>query len=291
MLLLQMIVDGIISGCAIGAVSITFSYVYSTTGVFHVAHAGIYTLGSYVAWYLVEKHVPFFIALALAMAVCAAVGAFLQKSIYEPLLKRKASPLVMLIASLGALAVLQNAISIAFTPDLLWFNVGWRLHMADIGPIHISYPQVWTGVLCFLVLIGLLLFSSRTLLGQRIRAVASNPHLAEITRLKPYRVYIYVLAIASALVCVPAAVVGLDQNIQPYTSVNVLLVAVIAMIAGGIGSLPGAFIMSIVIQVLQNFILLWVPGRWSIAFVFILFIAFILIKPSGLFRTRLQRAS
>lgn len=292
MLLLQLLVDGVVSGCAVGVVAITFAYVYATTGVFHVAHAGIFTLGGYVAWWLSGLGLPFPLALAGAVAISAAVGAALQKSIYETLIKRRATPLVQLIASLGLLAILQNLVALLFTPNLLQFDaVPWRLTMTALGPIHLSIPQIATVISSVVILAGLILFSTRTILGKRIRAVSSNRALAEITRLRPFDVYVVVVAIASGLVAVPSIFIGVDQAMQPYTSVLVLLTAVIAVIAGGIGSLPGAFIISVVLAVLQNLVLALMPGRWSIAFTFILFIVFILIKPTGLFQTRLKRAS
>lgn len=292
MLLLQLLVDGVVSGCAVGVVAITFAYVYATTGVFHVAHAGLFTLGGYIAWWLSGMGAGFPLALAGAIVVCAAVGAAMQKAIYETLMKRRASPLVQLIASLGLLAILQNLVAMAFTPNMLQFEaVPWRLSMTTLGPVHLSVPQIATLVSSLVILAGLILFSTRTILGKRIRAVSSNRALAEITRLRPFDVYVVVVAIASGLVAVPSVMVGVDQAMQPYTSVLVLLTAVIAVIAGGIGSLPGAFIISVVLAVLQNLVLALVPGRWSIAFTFVLFIVFIPIMPTGLFRTRLKRAS
>ena len=94
-----------------------------------------------------------------------------------------------------------------------------------------------------------MLFAHRTILGKRIRAVASNPMLADITRLQPQTVYIYVIAIASALVCLPGILVPLDLGLQPYNGVTPLLTATIAMIAGGVGSITGAFVLSVAIAV------------------------------------------
>ncbi|MEJ8570086.1 branched-chain amino acid ABC transporter permease [Microbaculum marinum] len=291
MLLLQILADGFVTGCAVGVVAITFAYVYSTTGVFHVAHAGVYTFGAYVAWYLLQQGLPFLPAAAISILSCAAVGALIQKYVYETLARRHASPLVMLIAALGLLAVLQNIVAMAFSPNILQFDLPWRLEMAMVGTVFLSYPQIAVVVTSLLILAGLMWFSSSTLLGQRIRAVASNPSLAEVTRLRPNRVFVIVLAIASGLVAVPAILTGVDQAIQPYTSILVLLSAVIAVIAGGIGSLIGAFVLAIVISMVLNVSILYLPGRWSLAFTYTIFIAFILIKPTGLFRTRVQRAS
>jgi branched-chain amino acid transport system permease protein len=133
------------------------------------------------------------------------------------------------------------------------------------------------------------LFSRHTRLGKRIRAVASNPQLAEITRLAPRAVYVYVMAIASAVVALSGILTGVDQALQPYNSVLVLLTAVVAVIAGGIGSLSGAFVMGVALTVLQNVALVVIPGRWTIAAVFLVFIAFILLRPEGLFRGKFSR--
>ena len=58
-LILQLVLDGIVHGCALGLIAMTFSYIYVTTGIFHVAHAGILTLGGYLAWYFTGVGVPF----------------------------------------------------------------------------------------------------------------------------------------------------------------------------------------------------------------------------------------
>ena len=89
------------------------------------------------------------------------------------------------------------------------------------------------------------------------------------------------MAIASAVVALSGILTGVDQALQPYNSVLVLLTAVVAVIAGGIGSLSGAFVMGIALTVLQSIALVLIPGRWSIAAVFLVFIAFILLRPEA----------
>jgi len=290
MLYLQLLVDGVVTGCAIGVVSMSFSYFYATTGIFHVAHAGIYTLSGYLGWWLVAQGAPFAVALPLAVVAAAGFGYLTQRLLYQTLEDSGATPLVMMIASIGLLTVLQNAVAIVFSPNIVQFDLPWRLAHATLGPVTLSYPQVILGVLSVAIFAGLLVFSRRTAAGKRIRAVASNRELAEITRLGPKRVFAQVLAITSGIVAVPGVLVGVDQALQPYTSLVVLLTAVVAMIAGGIGSLAGAFGMSIVLAVVQSMSVAFMPGRWSVAAVFAIFILFILLKPQGLFRSRFSRA-
>ncbi len=283
MLTLHLLVNGLVTGCALGMVAISFSLVYSTTRIFHVAHAGVYTLGGYVAWSAVSHGAPALLALLLAMAGATLLGAVIQHFLYRTLERRHATHLVVLIASLGALAVIQNLIAAAYSPDILQFPLPWAGRTVSLGGVALTAPQVLTLLVGVLAYLGMMWFAHRTLLGKRIRAVASNPFLAEITRLKPADVHLIVMLIASAIVCLPGILVPLDLGLQPYGGITVLLTATIAMIAGGVGSITGAFLLSLVIAVVQNLSLLFIPGEWSIGVTFFIFVIFMLFRPRGLF--------
>jgi branched-chain amino acid transport system permease protein len=283
MLALQLLASGLVTGCALGVVAISFSLVYATTKIFHVAHAGIYTLGGYIAWAMVVHGAPLLLAVLVSIAACAALGAFIQFALYARLESRRATHLVILIASLGVLAVIQNVVAAVFTPNILQFPLPWSSQVLPLGPVRLTYTQLLTILISVAAYAGTMLFAHGTILGKRIRAVASNPMLADITRLQPRMVYIYVIAIASALVCLPGILVPLDLGLQPYNGVTPLLTATIAMIAGGVGSITGAVLLSLVIAVVQNLSLLVIPGEWSIGITFFIFVIFMLFRPRGLF--------
>src|SRR3984957_1458674 len=283
MLPLQLFVNGLVTGCALGVVAISFSLVYATTKIFHVAHAGIYMLGGYIAWAMVVHGAPLLLAVLVSIAACAALGAFIQFALYARLESRRATHLVILIASLGVLAVIQNVVAAVFTPNILQFPLPWSSQVLPLGSVRLTYTQLLTILISVAAYAGTMLFAHGTILGKRIRAVASNPMLADITRLQPQTVYIYVIAIASALVCLPGILVPLDLGLQPYNGVTPLLTATIAMIAGGVGSITGAFVLSIAIAVVQNLSLLVMPGEWSIGVTFFIFVIFMLFRPTGLF--------
>ncbi len=283
MLALQLLLNGLITGCALGVVAVSFALVYATTKIFHVAHAGVYTLGGYVAWSLAMRGVPDPLALIGAMAACTVLGALIQHQLYGRLERRGATHLGILIASLGALAVIQNVIAAVYSPNILQFPSAWAARTFVLGALRLSAAQLATLGMSLIAVAFLLWFARATLLGKRIRAVASNPFLAEITRLQPRIVHVYVVAIASAMVCLPGVLVPFDYGLQPYGGVTPLLTATIAMIAGGIGSLVGAFALSVAIVVLQNLSLLVMPGEWSIGVTFGIFVVFMLFRPRGLF--------
>jgi branched-chain amino acid transport system permease protein len=284
MLALQLLCNGLATGCALGVVAVTFSLVYSTTKLFHVAHAGVFTLGGYLAWSLTTHGVPFIVAFLVAIAACALTGAAIQSWLYARLERRHATHLVILIASLGVLAVMQNIIAAVYSPNILQFSLPWALEVvAGGGRIRLTVIQMLIVAASLASYAGLMWFAHRTILGKQMRAVASNPFLAEITRLRPRRVHVYVMAIASAVVAVPGVLVPVDLGLQPYNGVTPLLTATIAMIAGGVGSITGAFVLAIAIAELQNLSLLMMPGEWSIGITFFIFVIFMLFRPTGLF--------
>jgi branched-chain amino acid transport system permease protein len=276
--------NGIVTGCALGIVAVSFSFIYATTRIFHVAHAGVYTTGGYIAWSMLQHGFPPVVAFLVAIAACTALGALIQGLLYARLERRRATHLVVLIASLGTLAVIQNIVAAVYTANILQFDLPWGSEVFRLGGnVRLTMTQILTVLISLAAYAGVMGFSHGTILGKQIRAVASNPFLAEITRLQPRRVHIYVVAIASALVCLPGILVPLDFGLQPYNGITPLLTATIAMIAGGVGSITGAFVLAIVIAELQNMSLLFIPGEWSIGVTFFIFVIFMLFRPTGLF--------
>jgi len=283
MLALQLLINGLVTGSALGVVAVSFSLVFSTAKIFHVAHAGVYTMAGYLAWTLTTRGVPSLLALVFVVLICAAVGALIEHQLYDRLKQRNATHLVILIASIGLLAVMQNTISAVYTPNILQFPLPWASEVVSLGNIRLTWSQILTVGLSLLAYAAIVFVANRTILGKRIRAVASNPFLAEITRLEPRKVYVHVIAIASALVALPGVMVPLDLGLQPYGGLTPLLTATIAMIAGGVGSLHGAYILAIAIALMQNLCLLVIPGEWSIGVTFFIFVFFMLFRPTGLF--------
>jgi branched-chain amino acid transport system permease protein len=220
----------------------------------------------------------------IAIAICAVAGVVIQTQLYNRLADRRATPLVVLVASLGALAIIQNAIAMTYTTNILQFPLGWNHTAIGVGnsSIRLSYPQILTLLVGAALFLGTICFARYTVLGKRIRAVASNPFLADITRLRPRQTYSYVMAISSATVGVCGILAGLDFGLQPYSGTLPLMTATVAVFAGGIGSTLGAFVVAIILSVIQNLALLVMPGEWGVAIAFGVFIIFMIVLPTGL---------
>src|SRR6185437_15084348 len=133
MLALQLACNGIVTGCALGIVAVSFSFIYATTKIFHVAHAGVYTLGGYLAWSLIGHGLSAPVAFLISIAICTALGALIQELLYAKLEQRRATHLVVLIASLGALAVIQNIVAAVYSANILRFELPWGAQVIHLG--------------------------------------------------------------------------------------------------------------------------------------------------------------
>src|ERR1700749_4871831 len=157
MLAFQLLFNGIVTGCALGIVAVSFSFVYATTKIFHVAHAGVYTTGGYVAWTMLDHGFPTAVAFATAILACTALGALIQSGLYARLERRRATHLVVLIASLGTLAVIQNIIAAVYTPNILQFPLQWSSRMVSVGVVRMNYTQLLTIVISLVAYVGTML--------------------------------------------------------------------------------------------------------------------------------------
>lgn len=286
MLAIQLLINGLVIGCLQGVVAASFALVYATTGVFHIAHAGVFLTGAYALWACDQAGLPLPLGLAIAIAVAALVGMAIQWVIYRRLRQDGATPLVVMIASLGALAVIDNFIAGIFTADTLFYSYEWTKQAVRIGSVTITNNQILSILVSLAVVAGLASLLSFTSLGRKIRAVASNPQMAEIGRLRPQRIYLYVYGIASAAAAIAGIMIAADFGLRPYTGMTYLLTASIAMIAAGIGRISGAFAIAVIIAVLQQFSLLFMPAQYGFALTFALFIALIILRPRGLFGSK-----
>jgi branched-chain amino acid transport system permease protein len=280
----QLLANGLVMGCVSGMIALSFSLIYATTGVLHIAHAGVLSLSAYVLWFLLSKvGLGGWIAVPATLAAGALAGAAIQGLLYGPLGRRGAPPLVLMIASLGLLAVMDNLTAAVFSADTLFYPEGWGKRIVSIGSVILTYTQL------LMLACGLLMLAAGhwvlkgSDLGRKIRAVAANPLMAEIGRLRPQRVYLVVYAIASAAVSVPGMLLGADVGIRPYTGTTYVLVAAIAMIAAGVGNIPGAFVVAMVLGIFQNAARMWLAGPWSFALTFLLFVALMVVRPRGVF--------
>jgi len=283
----QLLVSALVVGAIQAMIAISFALIYSVSGIFHIAHAGVFAVGAYMTWWLLAwAGLPAPLAIAAAVAIAALLGGAIYWLIYRNLVKWGSPHLVIMITALGLLAVLDNGMALIFSTNTLFYPIEWGRGIVAAAGIRITYLQISVVVTSLLLLAVYSVLLSRTPLGRRIRAVSSNPLMAQLGRLAPERVYLYVFMIASGTVGIAGLLLAADVGIRPYAGMQYFLTAAVAVIAAGVGRVTGAFVVAIAISLIQNFSLIFVQGQWAVVVTFLVFLVAMLFFPQGIFYRR-----
>lgn len=283
---LQLFVDGLAQGARIALVAVGFSLIYGVTRTLHLAHGAIITLAAYLVWWMTaEVQSGLVLAFLAAAVVVMALGAVHDVFLYRRIRRMTSSGFTIVVASLGTGIVIQNLAGVLFgfdTKDMRAATVGQATAGLRLGPVVVPTTDLMTlGVtLLLFALLGGLLVGTRT--GKQLRAVQDNPQLARVIGIRSPRVYTLTFAIGS-LISMPAAFfIGLSGGLNTTIGFDAMLLALIVVFAGGIGSLLGTLLASFGVGLLQTMSLLVVDSRWEATVTFAILLLLVTLRPRGL---------
>jgi len=290
-LFLQLAATGIVVGSLYVLCAIGWGLIYGTTLHFHVAHGAVFTLAAYYA-YAAQKflHLPLAVAVLVAIAAASLSGVLMDFLVYQPLERRGAIRTTLFIASLGLLTLIENVLAIVFSPDPLRLDIGWLGNAVQLGPVFLTrlhLVSVATAILGFLALMAFLKYS---LWGRAIRAVSSSPEMARTVGIDLKRVHLLTYAVGSAISAPAGILLAMDVGAEPYRGTTFVLLASVAVIMGGIGSIPGAAMGALFLALLENLGVWKIPSEWQSTISFGVFLVFIVVRPRGFFGRKVQSA-
>lgn len=291
-MLIDILINSIILACIYLIIGFSFEIIYVLNRFFHFAHAVVFTSGAYFTFLFSQLlGLSFYISIPLAVLCSCFLGCLIELSIYKPLRKKKSSSLVLLLASLGIYIVLQNVISVVFGDDTksirTWPVVeGLNAFGARITPVQIII--IVSSIFLLLLTSSFLRFSKT---GRAMRAVANDPELANISGINSNKVILTSFAIGSAIAGIAGILVSLDVDMTPTMGMNALMMGVVAMIVGGVGSIWGIVLGSLLLALAQNLGVWYISSQWQDAIAFAILLIFLLFKPEGFFGKKLKKAN
>ncbi len=279
----QLLINGLIAGAIYALVASGFALIYSTCKFVHFAHGSTVAVASYILYSLFNKlGLNFWLAIILTIIFASIFGWLINKIVYQPLRKRKASNVILLIASVGLLILIESLLLLIFGADVKTIGFikiakGLEFFGAIITPL-----QIIIIIVSIILLILLFLFMRKSRLGKAMRAVADNKDVAEIVGISAKKIYTWSFVIGSAIAGVAGILVGLEQNLEPMMGTNLMIKGFTGAIIGGIGSVPGAVLGSFLLGLVENFGIWWLPSGYKDAIAFVLLFIFLLFRPQGI---------
>jgi branched-chain amino acid transport system permease protein len=282
----QLIVNSIIAGSIYAMVVLGFNLVFGTTKFFNMAHGVMAAVGGYTVFYLTRSwDLGLLPSIVIAVVVAGLLGSLLDLIVYRPLRRRKASNMVMLVASLGAFTLIQALIAMIFTSQFhaLSQNIGTQTTYNIAGGI-ITQIQVIILICGLVIMAGLILLLKFTMFGKAIKAISDDEEVAKIVGINTDRIISRVFFIGSAIAGLAGILVGLDTGIEPIMGLPLLLKGIIAAIVGGIGNIYAGVLGAFLLGFIENFGIWKISGEWKDAIAFGLLILFLIFRPQGLIK-------
>jgi branched-chain amino acid transport system permease protein len=298
--LLQLLANGLVFSCIIILGSIGLSLVYSIADFANFAHGDTMTVGAFGALVgagffadvlpgagvvLFELPVSLYLGLAFGMAIAAVVAVLTERFIYRPL--SNAGSIELLITSIGVALAYRAIVQIGFGSGIKSYeisrqgSVGW---LRDAIGVALTPRDFVIVAITLALVVGLHVLLQYTTLGRKMRATADNPNLARVSGIRTDEVIYAMWIIGGALAAAGGVFLGIDTLVQPRMGFDILLIVFAAVILGGIGSIYGAMLGGLVIGMTIELTpaIPLVPIEYSSALAFVLMVAILLVRPSGI---------
>ncbi len=289
-LFLQQVVNGLRVGSVYALIALGYTMVYGIIRLINFAHGDFIMVGAYTLFFtvplMIAAGMPAWLAVVLAVAVCAVVGVLVEKLAYKPV-RSRGNRMSALITAIAMSLFLEN-----FAQTLFGANpkqVGTIFNLPTI--MGISGNTFLTILIGVVVMVGLSLYVKYTKTGQAMRAVSEDKSASLLMGININRIIALTFAIGSGL----AAIASLMYIAQYNQVTNLMgymlgLKAFIAAVLGGIGIIPGAMLGGLVIGIVESLSKAYispltggvVTSAFSDAIVFGILIIVLLVKPTGI---------
>jgi branched-subunit amino acid ABC-type transport system permease component len=279
--LLAQALNGLSYGVLLFLLSVGLTLIFGMLDVVNLAHGSFYMLGAYAGLTTLAVTGNFWLALLVAPAAVGVVGALMERVVLRPLYPR--GPLDQVLLTFGF---------IYFFEDLVKWIWGGRIR--SIAPPDLfsgsvplfggRFPTYRLFVIAFglAMAVVLWLLIERTRLGAVIRAGVYDAEMTGAMGINTPLVFTGVFAFGAALGGLSGVIAGPIQSAQPPMGASILVPALIVVVVGGLGSLKGSLVGSLLIGQAETFGKVWLPGV-SMAMIYVVMAAVVLLRPQGLF--------
>lgn len=283
-MVIQQVINGLSLGSVYALIAVGYSLVYSILLFSNFAHGGFLVIGGYICYFALRAGGMNIWLASLAAIIGAGISAVVvEKLAYKPIRERTPVTLYMLIASMGMSIVIENIFVV---------TVGGRFRA--LPPVIPTQPVNFFGlattsafdllslVTAIVFLVALQLFLSRTKWGLAIRAASYNLRTAGLMGVNVNRLIAIVFFVAGLLAGVGGIFLSVRYTLYPQLGM-ITTKAFVAAVIGGLGSLPGAVIGSLILGLAEMLTAGFISSQFRDLVVFGLLIVTLIVRPTGLF--------
>jgi branched-chain amino acid transport system permease protein len=280
--LMQHSLTGISLGGAYALIAIGYTMVYGILRLINFAHGDIFMMAGYFMIFAMSS-LPWPISIPIVIAATIILGYAIERVAYAPL--RTSPRMSIMISAIGVSYLLQNLATYLFSAlPRPYPEIPLLKRIFQIGEVSASLVTFVTPVLAVALVWGLTQLINHTKIGMAMRAVSKDFETSKLMGIKINTVISVTFVIGSALAAIGSILYFTDRmSVNPFSGTLPGLKCFVAAVLGGIGSVPGAMVGGFIIGVFETVLVAAGYSTFSDAFTFVLLIAMLLIKPTGLF--------
>jgi branched-subunit amino acid ABC-type transport system permease component len=278
--LLPQLLHGLVFGAALGLLALGLTVIFGLLGVMNFAHGELFMLGAYAGMGVIAATGSFWVALLAAPLIVGVVGAITEVATLRPIYARE--PLYGLILTFGLALVFREGVRQIWGGDMRRILPPFPGSTPILGMTYPNY-RLFLLAMSAVVLLAIWLFFTRTRAGIIVRAAVQDSEMLDGLGVNVRRVFTLTFAASGALAALAGLLLAPVFTVYPQMGVEMILLAFIVVILGGMGSLGGSVVAAFIIGIAQSLFSLWMnPQRVAIA-IFGIMIVVLIVRPRGLF--------
>jgi branched-chain amino acid transport system permease protein len=281
---LDIVIAGLLLGGLYALIAMGLSLQYGVARVLNVSHGEFIMLGGMSTWtlYTVCGINPL-IAVVICGPVAFIIGFAMHRTLFKSLLGK--SPTVnafegsSMLAAFGLLFIIQNVALIIWGSELRSYS--YLQSPVDIAGAIFGARRLVTLAFAIVIGVAFYIFLARTRMGKAIRAAAQDPTTAGLMGVNIDKVLAICFGLGAALAGIAGVLISMCYPVHGVMGLEYTIIAIIVVVLGGMGSIPGAFIGGFILGIIGSIVSYFEPGLALVAY-YVIFIFLLLVRPKGI---------
>lgn len=287
---LQIFFNTIVLGMLYTLIAKSFEIVYRPTSLFLISHALALTIGAYVFYFFsIILCLCFCVSIIIALAMVLFIELCIYYFLYYSLIKKNVKNWAIMIASLGVYVLFNNIISISFGEQILSLGFIEQNVYSWEGYFFVTNIQVITFFVSAIILFLFHLFSKKTIVGQKIKALSINSNASNVYGINNNSISFWCLALGSTIAFFAGILISIDVSIYSSIGFEWLFPGIVVMIIGGIGENRYTIIGAMFLAFAQQLSSYFIDSKWMNATAYIILIIFLYFRPFGFSGKKLKK--
>lgn len=277
---------GLVTASVLAIAAVGFTLQFGVTDVLNLAYAAIMIFGAFIAYVVNQAGLNIWVGLVVAVVACSAGSVLLNSGIYTPFQRRGATPITLVIVSLGMTLIIEFGTQAIAGGTSVSYTMAQGPSVRAGGLVLTAVQLVVIG-LSVLVMIGTHVLLRYTRLGKAMRATAANKTLARNCGIRTSRVINLTWAITGALCGLAGVIFAMDAGSFDATSTDLFLILILAAtFLGGPGQAYGAMLGAVVIGLATEISAAYITPSYKYVVGFVALLLILGVRPTGLLGAR-----